>query len=268
MSGILTDYSKPELVKAIHDSWNSCMRRITVYPSFEYINSPQIELLNTNLNIGMFNRVLQTNLLPEETDQKIMELRKFFESRSLPFTWQVDPDNTPDDLAERLEKAGFKRDETPGMSVRLSELVQPKTPPGFTFKIADSEELVEKYAYLLAEAYGMPRFAWDTMAGFLVHYGVKDDYQHYIGYYEGKPVATSSILYDNGVAGLYNVANLPVVRRKGIGSMISYVPFIDAMERGYEIGILHSSRMGYNVYSRLGFEEVCRLVRYQWSPTS
>jgi len=49
--------------------------------------------------------------------------------------------------------------------------------------------------------------------------------------------------------------------------MISYVPFIDAVERGYKIGILHSTQMGYNMYKRLGFEEICKLVSYQWNPT-
>ncbi len=73
-------------------------------------------------------------------------------------------------------------------------------------------------------------------------------------------------MYSDGVAGLFNVANLPEVRGKGIGTMISYVPFIDTIERGYKIGILHSSKMGYNVYKRLGFEEICKLVRYQWNP--
>jgi len=70
------------------------------------------------------------------------------------------------------------------------------------------------------------------------------------------------------VAGLYNVATLPESRGKGIGSSISYVPFIDAKERGYEISILHSTRMGYGVYKQLGFEEICKLIRYQWNPVT
>jgi GNAT superfamily N-acetyltransferase len=154
------------------------------------------------------------------------------------------------------------------MATRLTDLVEPEMPAGFTYERAESKDMIEKYGYLLAEAYGMPEFGWDRLAGCLIHCGVRDDYQHYIGYYNGKPVATSSLLYDDGVAGLYNVANLPEVRGKGIGSMISYVPFIDALDRGYEIGILHSSRMGYNVYKRLGFEEICKLIRYSWSPSS
>ena len=98
--------------------------------------------------------------------------------------------------------------------------------------------------------------------------GVDDEFSWYTGHYKGKPVATSAVLYSEGVAGLYNVACLPETRGKGIGAMISYVPFIDAKERGYKIGILHSSALGYNVYKRLGFEEICRLVRYQWTPSN
>ncbi len=94
------------------------------------------------------------------------------------------------------------------------------------------------------------------------------DLQHYIGYLGEVPVATSAVLYAVGVAGLYNVATLPEARGKGVGALISYAPFVDAKNRGYEFGILHSSRMGYPVYKQLGFEDVCKLIRYEWRPSS
>jgi len=69
----------------------------------------------------------------------------------------------------------------------------------------------------------------------------------------------------DGVAGIYNVATLPEARGKRIGSMITAAPLIDARERGYRISILHSTKMGYNVYRRLGYQEICRLIRYEWN---
>lgn len=264
----LTDYSHSTLTKAIHDSWNTCIHKFfSNYPSTYYEETPQLKIIDNKINVPMFNRIYHTNLDPEDADQKIGDIIEHFDSRRLRFTWQVDPGDKPDDLASRLEKAGLERSEGPGMAIMLEKLVEPKTPEDFRYERVETTEKLKEYVYLLCRAYGIPEFGWDTFAGATINFGIVDDFQHYIGYYDGTPVATSAIQYSDGVAGLFNVANLPEVRRKGIGSMISYVPFIDAVDRGYKIGILHSTRMGLNVYKRLGFEEICRLVRYQWNPT-
>lgn len=264
---VLEEYSRPKLTMATHRSWNSCMLRLfSVYPRAEYRPTSQYWLFKSGLKISMLNRVMQTSLKPIETDQAISDVKQFFEPEHLPFTWQVDPWDKPRDLAERLEEAGFRRDETPGMAVKIDELVEPVQPQGFRYERVDSPEKLDTYAWLMVKAYGMPEHAWGWLTGGFKYHGVVDDFQHYIGYLDGKPVATSSIQYSDGVAGLYNVATLPEARGKGIGAVISHAPFIDALERGYRFGILHSTRMGYNVYKRLGFEEICKLVRYQWNP--
>ena len=38
----------------------------------------------------------------------------------------------------------------------------------------------------------------------------------------------------------------------------------DARALGYRIGILHSSAMGFPVYQRLGFREICRMGKFEW----
>ena len=265
---ILTDYTEETLTKVIHDSWNSLVYRFNGNnPDTFYKKTPELIIIDNNIRIPMFNRIYHTNLSSENTEQKISEIIKHFDSRKLPFNWQVDPGDKPDDLASRLEKAGLERSEGPGMAVILDDLVEPKMPENFRWEKVDTLEKLREWSYLMCRAYGMPEFGWDVFVGALMNMGLADDLPCYTGYYKEDPVATSTILYSDGVAGLFNVANLPEVRGKGIGSMISYVPFIDAIERGYKIGILHSSKMGYNVYKRLGFEEICKHGTYQWNPT-
>jgi GNAT superfamily N-acetyltransferase len=87
----------------------------------------------------------------------------------------------------------------------------------------------------------------------------------YVGYLNGRPVSCSLLLLTSGVAGLFCVATLPEARRKGIGALISLAPLKEARERGYKLGVVHSSRMGYGVYSRLGFEDYCKIGMYQLS---
>ncbi len=263
---VLTDYSQPKLVTTIHDSWNQCAAILGKTSFDEYYDSPSFCLMNSNLNIPLFNRILKTNLSTEEIDQKIQETIDYFESKSLPFYWQVDPQSRPKDLADRLEKAGLELRESPGMAIEIENLVVPQEPEGFRYERATTPEKIEEYAKFLPKAYGMPEFGWDFLTGCIIKVGVVENFQHYIGYLDDKPVGTSSIFYAVGVAGLYNVATLPEARGKGVGSVMSAVPFADAHKKGYKIGILHSTEMGYNVYRRLGFQEICKLIRYRWNP--
>ena len=48
------------------------------------------------------------------------------------------------------------------------------------------------------------------------------------------------------------------VRGRGIGRETTLAALRDAAARGYRVAILGSSPMGFPVYSRIGFIEVCR----------
>ncbi len=78
------------------------------------------------------------------------------------------------------------------------------------------------------------------------------------------PVATATMLYASGVAGLYFIFTIDNARRKGIGAAMTLAPLLDAKEAGYRVGVLGASMMGEPVYRRLGFKEYCRIGLYEW----
>ncbi|MCX6164878.1 MAG: GNAT family N-acetyltransferase [Ignavibacteriae bacterium] len=86
----------------------------------------------------------------------------------------------------------------------------------------------------------------------------KEKIKLYLGFYNGEPVATSMSFFNNESVGLYMIATLPEFRGKGIGACITAKPLIDAIDQGYSIGILQSSKMGESVYRKIGFEQCCR----------
>ena len=90
--------------------------------------------------------------------------------------------------------------------------------------------------------------------------------QAYTAWLDGTPVATSLLHLGGGVAGIYAVATIPEARRKGIGSQATLYPLLHARQRGYKIGVLQASEMGFSVYKSLGFQECCRITSYVWRP--
>ncbi len=68
-----------------------------------------------------------------------------------------------------------------------------------------------------------------------------------------------------GVAGIYNVVTTPETRGQGIGTAMTLAPILEARGIGYRIGVLTSSEMGFGVYRRLGFQEICKSGNYEWS---
>jgi hypothetical protein len=52
--------------------------------------------------------------------------------------------------------------------------------------------------------------------------------------------------------------------RRGIGALMTVRPLEMARARGYHLGVLQSSQMGYPLYRRLGFEDYCRTAINLW----
>ena len=134
---------------------------------------------------------------------------------------------------------------------------------GLEIRTINGPEELRDYAHLITTAFEFPAetepAAYDWVRG--LRLGMP--FLIYMAYLDGKLVGTSSILYGAGVAGIYTVAVSSEARRKGIGAAVTLHPLLEARNKGYRIGILQSSEMGYQVYQRLGFEKRTQLGCFQ-----
>ena len=89
-------------------------------------------------------------------------------------------------------------------------------------------------------------------------------WQRWAGLVDGRPVASSGMMEGGGVAGVYNVATAPEVRRRGIGAAMTARAVRAGRDRGLEVAVLGASDMGRGTYERMGFREVCRDVVHLW----
>jgi predicted acetyltransferase len=79
-------------------------------------------------------------------------------------------------------------------------------------------------------------------------------------------VGVSKVAYLAGVAGLYWIDTQPEHRGKGIGTATTLAALHDAWKHKYEISILQSSSLGYNLYSRIGFKPYFNYDVYRFAP--
>jgi ribosomal protein S18 acetylase RimI-like enzyme len=95
-------------------------------------------------------------------------------------------------------------------------------------------------------------------------FGTESSLRYYYGTISGEVVAKAMLFLGAGVAGIYDAAVHPKMRRRGIGAAITLAPPVDAHEEGYRVVILHATKMGFSLYQRLGFREYCKFGNYVW----
>jgi GNAT superfamily N-acetyltransferase len=92
------------------------------------------------------------------------------------------------------------------------------------------------------------------------------NWQRFIGYQNGEPVATVAVFFSSTAAGIYHVETIESARGQGIGSVMTYHAMRWAQQHGYTRSVLISTPMGYNVYERLGFRVLDKLLVFGSTP--
>jgi ribosomal protein S18 acetylase RimI-like enzyme len=88
----------------------------------------------------------------------------------------------------------------------------------------------------------------------------------YVGYWQGRAAATSCVLASQGVLGVYGVAVLPELQRRGLGeAMMREALEREMAETGRHRIVLQASEAAMALYRRLGFTAVTRVSIYNAS---
>jgi predicted GNAT family acetyltransferase len=213
--------------------------------------------------------VLYSSFKTGEAEMTIESVIAECRTRKIPLMWRIEPESQPENLGTLLEKHGFQRLETiPGMVINIHKNKGPPYPDGFEIKRVSNEKILSEYLGVIKETVGMPEFAIQGLYDLSVFLGFEEKLplQRYLGYLNGEPVATCMSVLGVGVVGIYDVITKEKVRKKGIGSIMTFYSLDIAKRLGYNVGVLTSSEMAYNMYKKLGFKEVCKIQQYLWSP--
>jgi ribosomal protein S18 acetylase RimI-like enzyme len=272
---ILHDTSPDAMARAAHASIMALNRILGRSPKTEVHREPGFFRWHTPGPLPFFNGVVVSSPPGAGVDSQARSTLAYFEAKGVSsITWWLDPGVSAEAWSPLLLGLGFTLDPNfPGMAAPLDSLVRKVAirserhgdAPSVEIRRVDSSAMLREWAEVFVTGYEFPlSFAAPLFDLYDDLHGPDSPLQSYFAYLDGAPVATSSILYAEGVAGIYDVATLPSARGRGLGAAVTLAPLRDASERGYRVGVLQSSVTGLSVYERIGFRTVCRIPYFTW----
>lgn len=267
MNDILTDLSHQSLVGATKRNLYEFFGYMRHWGKTEFYVAPGHWRWWTPIPYPWFNAVL--SIQPPSADETalIAEMLDYFKSKgNRAITWWLAPDVESSNWGKQLEANGliFASD-PPGMAADLETLNEdlPKL-EGLEITRVQDEETMITWASVFITGFELPQDWTPDMLDMMLALAMDAPMQNYLATVNGEAVATSSIFFGAGAAGIYCVSTLPDWRGKGIGAVVTLQPLLEARLAGYRVGVLQSSAMGFKVYQRMGFREVCRMSHYYW----
>ena len=247
------------LVKTIEDNLIGYAKLHRVLDIAEFYEGPDmVRLVIPGASNPFLNGVWRARLSPMYVDKQIDETLALFAANDVPMLWWIGPTTRPVDLGSHLEARGLALVQQSAMAVTLQSLNEDdlqETQSSFLIERVNSSESFEHWLHVNIQAFEFPESVSNVISQVFVGLGFGENapVRHYVGYVNGDPVASASLFWGGGVAGLYNIATVPDRRRQGFGTAITLRPLLDARSMGFQTGVLTASEIGFGVYSKLGF---------------
>lgn len=220
----------------------------------------------TGIATPLFNGVSAVSLDEDGVAKLVGELKERIAQRGAPAFWWIGPGARPASIGALLERHGVKpAGHAPGMAANLEQMeAKPAAIPGFEIRKVESDAQRATWGRIAAKGTGFSEKAVAQLDAYEPTIADKRyaRQRRYLGFLDGKPVASSALVLEAGVAGVYALATLPEARNKGIGRAMTLQPYLEAKAMGYRVGILQASSAGYPIYRKLGFNDVCKYALY------
>ncbi|HEY7150206.1 MAG TPA: GNAT family N-acetyltransferase, partial [Solirubrobacterales bacterium] len=171
--------------------------------------------------------------------------------------WTVWVPEADREAAALLEAAGHRLDAAPtAMVLDLADLGESRG-DGLDW---DSNAAVEDVTRINDLAYG---FEVGTFGGAMTRMPPGLALRLYQARVDGEPACVMATVDDDADCGIYLVATLKEHRGRGLAGGLLHLALAEARERGLETSSLQSTKFGYPVYARLGYEPICALEMWE-----
>ena len=269
MQDILSDFSATDLVKAsIKANWENYHYCLGRSPSVELSIGRYLTWLITNMPDHFMNLVVCTQLPSEGIDELIDGALTHFRSLNIRrLSWLAGEGVPATEIKKYLVAHGLTFSESFATEMGADLMLVPEElplPTGLKILLVEDEETLKQWIHVASIGFGVREEFEKVWYDFFVEAVFDMRFRTYLAILNGLPVGTSQLFLSAGVAGIYNVTCIAEARGQGIGAAVTLAPLLAAREMGYRVGILQASRLGYNVYRRLGFQDFGKLSVYLW----
>lgn len=270
MKHVLQDLALVDVPKLIDASQIAYATFRSTFPGGMLHDEPGLLWFETGVPLYVFNGVLRTQLEADRLPAAADRMLAHFQSRQLPFEWNVGPSSRAQNLDQLLLDRGMTHEEDePGMAVDLYKLHEEVVDvPNLVIQEVKSDEQLRQWSRTWAS--GAPIEVGEHW--YTLYKGLKLDQDSpvhfYLGLLDDEPVATVTLFFAVGVAAIHHVVTTHKVRRMGIGAAITLRAAQEARRHGYHIAVLTASSLGINIYRRMGFREYGMFSTYVWEPST
>ena len=235
-------------------------------PCMRVSESLGVLAVDSGLPCDTFNFICRSHLRESDLSSRLPKILDFFAPQT-PFSWWVGPADQPAGLGLALEKAGLQRSEAEvAMAGSLSSLqLSLPLPTGLEIRSVRNATELQDFAGIVAKNWHPPDpnvlAYYQAAESLLLEPGCP--LRLFVGYMEGKPVATAELTLAGPTAGLYNIATLQEYRGRGIGSALTVAPLREALASGYQTAILQAAPDGLRIYERVGFAAFGEITEFK-----
>lgn len=197
----------------------------------------------------------------EKQDELLEEAISFFKDEKRDFIVWI-RDHKDLGFEHSITSKGYTSMRDPGIAgMMINNRIEEKSvPSGYTLKKVESLKGISDYAKVTKDAFSKEDDVLSVMYG---HIGILmgDNISAFVLYKDGEPVAASTTIYSDGVAGIYYLGTIEGHRGHGIGSYMTSVSTNAGFDMGADTVILQASLVGEPIYKKLGYEVI---THYRW----
>lgn len=249
--------------KAIENNTTEYFLSLGYAANDEICDTPAVKyVLNDRWNC----RILQSRFSEQDADACIERIRARLRQRNLFALWFVTPSSRPGTLEQMLTDHGFSFYRSwISMALDLKDIPGPEMPPGLMITEVMTDSGLNVWADSMVKNFEIDEDIAGAYSSYFRDIGIseRDIRRYFIGHMDGIPVATASIFYGTGAAGIYYISTLKGYEGRGIGTAMTCHVLHEARAAGYDIAALNASEQGYPVYKRIGFKEYYRTKIFQ-----
>ncbi|MFN8497079.1 MAG: GNAT family N-acetyltransferase [Anaerolineae bacterium] len=215
------------------------------------------------------NVALLGNVAPDEVDATITRLVRHYHSMGMTPRVRVTPLSEPPNWPGHLARHGFVEAGEREIFMRLvGDLTLPPN-PAVVVRRAPDEIDIETFVTTQGAGFGMEGDIERSVEAALDNLR-RHDYYYLVAELGGVPVSAISMLYRDGVVGMWGLSTLEPYRRQGIGTTLFNWVAAEGRRRGAEIIYLSADPAGYphTIYLRLGFVDLFVVETFELPPAA